>query len=491
MPGHGSPARLCAVSSTGLSVLQAGLLLRVVGATRSADTFFVLFAFGQAVLTVGVVGILYPARLAEGGDSGRWRRPLSLAAASGAASTALGAGLLLVEGYVAARVMTVAALLAASSAAAGAAGVLAVRRACAGRSSLLAGLAVPANATACAALLVPATSSVVGMSSGLLVGNACLLACLLASSGSQRARLRSAPADRHPAPSRWLAANATAGYAAALTLQAAAAQLPAGTATVYALGTRVVYAFLSIGLTSVLPMLVHWGSQEGDALRWTARRLLVPGTWVLLAIAMLSAVVLPAALPAAALLGWLLVAAGATLVVQVTYGAGDFTALKVPALLAPPISVAAAVAALVCADGRLLLAGLTATSAATVVPLCLRRGWHSVLTAGAVATVVSLVAAVAAVPTVAVAVVVVLGASALVSGSRRTSSAELRSVERMPGAATQPRRRSTAPRSTAAVPAPRARPGPGGGAAPPAAALGGCCPSDRSRAGRGRPGTPP
>ena len=259
--GRVAGAQATAVVAQALGALQLLLLLRA-GAGRSSDAYFVVFAAGQLVISIWVLGVADPRQLADPALSWRGR---GRAAAVAAGACALGASAyLLAVGYPAGTVLPVGGLLAVATAAAAAANCQAAVLACAGSPKPLAGVTILPNLMACAGLVVSMWhgSAVVDMCVGVAAGN---LALLPLQAGRVRRTLHDRPTAAgaaSPTP-RWLLYGSVVGNLAPLVLQASLATLPGGRVSAFSAASRLALAATSVGVSSVLPLLVQLGPVRG------------------------------------------------------------------------------------------------------------------------------------------------------------------------------------------------------------------------------------
>jgi len=394
-------ARSVGAVSNALGLVQVSLLVTRCGFSRTTDAYVVLFAFGQAVLAVWVQGIVYPARLAVGRDAGGWRRTQLMAAGAALLFQVVAAGILVLQGFPMGTVLPLALPLVVAQSAGAASAVLGVRHACAGRPALMAGLAAPANALACVALLASPQGAVAAqrMCWGLAVGNVTLLGLLTARSlGGGDANAPTATSPPLRGRCHWLVVNAAVGYAGGLLLQTAAAELPRGTATVYGIVTRVVGAAVGIGVNAALPALVHW-SRDGAAEAHHLLGRVLRGAAPLLALLAAGAVLEPRYVRvAAAGAGWLALAAAAALVAQVTYAAGAFQAFRQPALITLPATAACVAVALREGAAWPLAVALIINATLTLLPLLAVNGWRAESRQAVALALVSATAAATPVP---------------------------------------------------------------------------------------------
>jgi hypothetical protein len=386
-PPAGRRARrgVLGAQATALAAQTAGalqLLLLVRGGTnRSTDAYFVLLGAGQLVSAIWVLGVVYPRRLADAALS--WRGLDAVAAVMAAISTVAAAGYLRLIGYSGHVLLPLLLALVVAAAASAAASCKAAMLACAGRPRPMAGLALVPNLFACLGLLEPWTpgSPALRMSVGLAMGSLALLPFLTVATRSVPTGVGdTAQPPGAAAGSRWLLYGSVIGNLAPVALQSALATLPGGRLTAFSVASRLALAATSVGLNSVLPLLVSWQRYDAAMVRRLCRLALVAapaGTASACALAALLGSPHQFGAPAVVLLvAWAFVTPTTTLATQATVREGDLRSFRWTGsfnLLATSAGI-----------GLLLLLGTLETAVATLLAvqvgvsgiLFFRRGWH-------------------------------------------------------------------------------------------------------------------
>lgn len=286
-----------AAASQFLGLVQIYLLTRQHGAGTASDAYFFLFSMSLLPTQVLLVGVAYPILLNSG--SGAERRSVSqlqrLVPAVCVGSVAVGTAWL----FHVHRLTDAIGVLVAACAANGFISAInwhrALRIAADGNAMWLAGVALPANAVACLAIIDPwnsASTRATAMVLGLLVGNLILCGAFVRAN----APVPTATADvaiatglvpRTLTPDRrgveltarrrddlWYLAKSVLGYAGGNVIQALALLLPAASVTILNVVMRLVGVLPTTVVSTLLPRVVNRASDAPDAAlrlgRWIA-----------------------------------------------------------------------------------------------------------------------------------------------------------------------------------------------------------------------------
>lgn len=270
---------LAATASQAVGLLQIGLLLLRGGATDETDTYFYLFTAGLTPVHILVVGVMYPLLLNAQPISQRGLARIRVAAPITAAAFVAGGCLWIARArQLDEHLLTIAVILAVNAILQGCLYFRAVAAEAGGDALWTAGIALPANACACAALLWPwedSSAATTAMVVGLVVGNAVLLVVVT------RRRIGQAVLDRAPTVtarhrgSLWFFAKSAVGYLSTTVLASLAVLLPASGVTVLALANRVVGALVTTLINAVMPVFVHQSTEGPEATRRLLRGLTV------------------------------------------------------------------------------------------------------------------------------------------------------------------------------------------------------------------------
>lgn len=260
---RGVSAQLLALGSQAAGAAQIWLLVRE-GVGPASDVYFLCFGGGQLVISVWVLGFVYPRQLAHRERS--WGRTESLSPYVAAGAVVAAAVYAACVGYPWQLLSAIAAPLAVAAAAGAAAATYAAGLACAGRPLALAGVALPANLVACAAMssvAVHPAATPIAMCVGLAFGNVILM-CLLRRPAHTVLRASSVSDERcTPLPDeRWLLLASVVGGVSPLLAQAVLATFPAGRLSAFSVVTRLGLAATTIGVNAVLPLVLSWRQVE-------------------------------------------------------------------------------------------------------------------------------------------------------------------------------------------------------------------------------------
>jgi hypothetical protein len=271
---------VASVLSQATGLLQLGLLLLHGGATRATDNYFYLFGLGLTPVLILVLGVMYPLLVSEaisrrGLQRIRFATPLicALVVVCGAAWVASQRG-------PAGALPTIASLLAVNAVLQALLHFRAVAAEADGDALWISGIALPANASACAVLVFPWASSAaaaVAMSAALVVGNAVCLVVMTRRRIGQAVLDKAAQRQSGQLGSSWFFARSAIGYACSNLLTSLAVLLPASGLTILSIAAKLAAAASNTLVNAVMPALVHRTTESPAA----ARRFLVGMTGLL------------------------------------------------------------------------------------------------------------------------------------------------------------------------------------------------------------------
>ncbi|MFL6240730.1 MAG: hypothetical protein ACJ735_14690 [Actinomycetes bacterium] len=390
----GVSAQLLATASQLVGFAQL-LLLIAPGSSRTTDAYMILFGATQLVVTVWIVGVVYPTHLAE--PARAWKHTVACSGAAAAVLAAAGVGFLLALGYPVAPVVGVGTALALSGALAAAAATYSVILACAGRPLSLAGLALLPNVVATAALLAThgttSTTRTVAMCGALALGNGALCCLLQPRAHEVLSHCRvSQPTPSVVRPRGWLVMAAIVGGISPLALQGALAAFPQGVLTHFTVAYKFGLTLTGALVNSLLPLLVSWRNLARARLRQTVLVSLSaagPAALVCRELAghnTFGTSLAPAAI--ALLAGWAFVVPTTSVATQIVVRSGDFLAFRTTGLLNGGLTSAGIVYAVITRQPTAVALTLLVVQVAVSVVLFRRsaqaaEGWLT-LAAGAV-----------------------------------------------------------------------------------------------------------
>ena len=266
-------APVASIASQAVGLLQLGLLLLRAGANQATDAFYYLFSLGMVSITGIIVGVVYPSLLNHERLSRSDLRSirnavpvLSLLMVGGGAAwlgvnDRLGSGLYALVALSGANAVVQARLW-----------FRAVAAEAGGQAVWIAGVALPANIIAVAALAPQWRTpelAVTAMAGGLLAGNIGLLLIM------ERRRVgddvvRDSPDASSRKGSTWFLGTACSAFVAQTVMQSLAVLLPAASLTLLNLANKLVGSIAAAFVNATMPLLVH-GRTESPTM---ARRFL-------------------------------------------------------------------------------------------------------------------------------------------------------------------------------------------------------------------------
>ena len=256
--------RLLLLQTTALlsQVLGAGVVVILLreATGRSADAYFLLYGAGQLVVSLWLIGVVYPRRLSTGNDEA-WARTASVSSIGASVCVGAATGYAALVGYPLSVLATIAPMLAVASSALAITTTWAVAAACHGRPYALSSTTLLASALALLTWLAiqPRTSrdTVAWVVGATMVANLVSAAAgyLYGKRLTTTVITRSLPMARGES---WLLIGSAVGTLSPMALQAATAALPAGELTRLGATIRVGSAVAAIMVTSVLPAFVNW-----------------------------------------------------------------------------------------------------------------------------------------------------------------------------------------------------------------------------------------
>ena len=259
------------IASQAVGVLQLGLLLLRAGANEATDAFYYLFNLGMVSITGIIVGVVYPSLLNRERLSRsdlRWIRNLVpvlclLVVGGGAAWLAandrLGNELYLLAVLSGANAVVQARLW-----------FRAIAAEAAGHAIWIAGVALPANLIAVAALAPPWPApnlAVTAMTGGLLLGNLVLLGVMRHRRVGDAVLVDGAAATGSRSGSAWFLGTASVAFVSQAVLQSLAVLLPAAGLTILNLASKIVGSISAAFVNATMPLLVHERTDSPAAAR--------------------------------------------------------------------------------------------------------------------------------------------------------------------------------------------------------------------------------
>jgi hypothetical protein len=307
-----------------MGMAQLALLLFRVGANEATDAYFYLFNLGLIPIHGIIVGVMYPALLNEERLSRRnlaiirWLTPLICLAIVGS-----GAGWLWVNDRLGKGLAPIAALCLINSIVQARLWYRAVAAEAGGKASWIAGVALPPNAVATIALLIPwqsANTAMSAMMGGLLLGNIALLTVMARRGIGDAIIARRASTRSSGQGLFWFSSVASAGLIGRTVLQSLAVLLSPSSITLLNVAFKIVGSLSATFVNTTMPLLVH---AESDSPR-LGRRFLRVVTVVAAAIA---TVALPSVqflhaeyfLPAIVIAAWLIGSSAAAVANRMSY----------------------------------------------------------------------------------------------------------------------------------------------------------------------------
>ena len=266
-------APVASIASQAVGLAQIGLLLLRAGANEATDAYFYLFNLGMLAITGIIAGVVYPSLLStERLSRADLRRIRNAVPVLSLLMVAGGAGWLAVNQRLGSGLYALAALSGVNAVIQGRLWFRAVAAEAGGQAVWIAGVALPANVLAVAALAPPWQDpqvAVTAMVGGLLAGNVALLLVMV------RMRIGDDVLDSSPAVgsrvgSAWFFGTASFGFVAQTVMQSLAVLLPAASITVLNLANKLVASISATFVNASMPLLVH-GSTDSPAM---ARRFL-------------------------------------------------------------------------------------------------------------------------------------------------------------------------------------------------------------------------
>ncbi|MGR6971716.1 hypothetical protein ACU639_19390 [Streptomyces cynarae] len=348
------------------AIQLAAVLWRSEGGSNATDTYFYLFSLGLLPSQILTVGVMYPLMINRQASIGRKaaQRLARLVPVLAILVTAVGVVWLASAGRVSDDLIAILALSAVNSALQSLIWSRGVAAESTGEPQWFAAGALPANALAVVAFVLPwgnETLALTAMLAALVVGNLGYLMLMV------RRRVGSDAFSRLPAVSTgsqapwWYLARAGTGYGGQAVLSSLAVILPPSDLTVLAVVTKLVGSVASTFMNAVLPALVHAETDSpGEArrfMRLTGAALLVLG---------LSGVVATAFLPgnqpllSVTVATWLLAATTAAAAQRVAFRFLSASS-SIVTLVVLPVVVLASIA--VATEGHLNLTNLLAAQA--------------------------------------------------------------------------------------------------------------------------------
>jgi hypothetical protein len=249
------------IASQGVGVLQLGLLLLRAGANEATDAFYYLFNLGMLSITGIVVGVVYPSLLnQERLSRSDLRRLRNLVPVLCLLVVAGGAGWLTANDRLGPGLYLLAVLSGANAVVQARLWFRAVAAEAGGQALWIAGVALPANLTAVAALAPPWPApnlAVTAMSGGLLLGNLVLLVVMRRRRVGDAVLVHGAATTGSRRGSAWFLGTAAAAFLSQTVLQSLAVLLPAAGLTILNLASKVVGSISAAFVNATMPLLVH------------------------------------------------------------------------------------------------------------------------------------------------------------------------------------------------------------------------------------------
>ena len=266
-------APVASIASQAVGLAQLGLLLLRAGANEATDAYFYLFNLGMLAITGIIAGVVYPSLLsAERLSRSDLRLVRNAVPVLSLLMVAGGAAWLAVNQRLGTGLYALVALSGVNAMVQGRLWFRAVAAEAGGHALWIAGVALPANVLAVAALAPPWRDpeiAVTAMVGGLLVGNLALLA-VMARRRIGDDVIAESPAVGSRAGSAWFSGTASFGFVAQTVMQSLAVLLPAASITVLNLANKLVASISATFVNASMPLLVH-GRTDSPAL---ARRFL-------------------------------------------------------------------------------------------------------------------------------------------------------------------------------------------------------------------------
>jgi hypothetical protein len=268
---HWLRAPVVSAASQGIGVVQLLLILARAGTNNATDAYFYLFNLGLVPVNCIVVGTMYPSLLNSHRISRAGLVGIRRAAPLLCAAFVLGGALWLSwHGRLTGSLYPLVALSVLNAVLQARLWFRAVAAEAGGNALWIAGVALPANAAAVAALAAPWHSAELAMSTmvaGLIVGNAVLLVVMA------RRRVGSAVIDAAPpvgsggGGSWWFLTLSSSEYLAQMVLQSLAVLLPASGVSLLNIANKIVNSVSGTFVNATMPILVHQDTDSPAAAR--------------------------------------------------------------------------------------------------------------------------------------------------------------------------------------------------------------------------------
>ncbi len=254
------------VVSQGIGVVQLVLLLFRVGANDQTDIYLYLFNMGMLPTQIVVVGVLFPMLL------NRERATRTLARLvrrwvpfAGALFVLLASAWMAINGRLAASLAPIVAASLVNAFLQACIWARAVAAEAIGDPNWISGVAIPANALAVVALLIPFPdgASVVAMVSALAVGNLTLLGVMRMRSVGDAAFV-DLPESRVVGSRAevWFLTKAAVSYGGLALIQSMAVVLPPAMLTLLSVAAKIVASLVATFVNAVMPRIVHQDSKS-------------------------------------------------------------------------------------------------------------------------------------------------------------------------------------------------------------------------------------
>lgn len=267
-----STGPLLSLISQGIGLIQLLLLVSRAGADEVTDAYFYLFNMGMLPIQILIVGIMYPRLLNASRITPAGIRVIGIGTPLlSVALVGTGALWMASQGRWDPGIAAISALCALNAFVQAIVWFFAVSAEAGGSATWIAAVALPANILATIVLLFPWKTSLAAtaaMLASLVVGNIAMAVTMGAHHVGKETRARLSEGDASHERTNgtgWFFSKAVAGYAGQAVLQTVAITLAPSAVTVLNIAVKVVGAVSATLVNSIMPKLVHQGTETPDA----------------------------------------------------------------------------------------------------------------------------------------------------------------------------------------------------------------------------------